>query len=100
MGYAADTGVIIYWKPDQHFINQRAHHVWFDKYNSRFSIKDKHTTGALILQQDIESLIHDSDLLNLIPCELDLISTTFSDTTTITYKLSYLPLERKFFLIY
>ena len=30
MGYAATTGVIIYWKPDQSIIIHRAHHVWFD----------------------------------------------------------------------
>ena len=32
MGYAATTGVIIYWKPDQPFVIHRAHHVWFDEY--------------------------------------------------------------------
>ena len=41
-GYAATTGVIISWKPDQTFIIHRAHHFWFDKYNSRLSIEDKH----------------------------------------------------------
>ena len=30
MEYAATTGVILYWKPDQPFIIHRAHHVWFD----------------------------------------------------------------------
>ena len=30
MGYAATTGVILYWKPDQSFIIRRDHHVWFD----------------------------------------------------------------------
>ena len=30
MGYAATTGVILYWKPEQPFIIHRAHHVWFD----------------------------------------------------------------------
>ena len=38
MGYAATIVVILYWKPDQPFIIHRAHHVWFDKYNSRLSI--------------------------------------------------------------
>ena len=38
MGYAATTVVILYWKPDQPFIIHRAHHVWFDEYNSRLSI--------------------------------------------------------------
>ena len=30
MEYAATTGVILYWKPDQQFIINRSHHVWFD----------------------------------------------------------------------
>ena len=49
MGYAATTGVIIYWKPYQPFIIHRAHHVWFDEYNSRLSVEDNHTTGSLLL---------------------------------------------------
>ena len=40
MGYAATTGVILYWKPDQPFIIHRSHHVWFDEYNSRLSIEE------------------------------------------------------------
>ena len=51
MVYAATTGVILYWKPDQTFIIHRAHHVWFDEYNSRLSIEDKHTTGSLLLRK-------------------------------------------------
>ena len=31
MGYAATTGVILYWKPDQTFLIHRAHNVWFDE---------------------------------------------------------------------
>ena len=46
MGYADTTGVIIYWKPYQPFVIHRSHHVWFDEYNSRLSIEDKHTTGS------------------------------------------------------
>ena len=49
MGYAAATGVISYWKLDQPFIIHRAHHVWFDEYNSSLSIEDKHTPGSLLL---------------------------------------------------
>ena len=87
MGYAATTGVILYWKPDQPFIIHRSHHVWFDDYNSRLSIEDNHTPGSLLLRQYPEGCIHDSDLFNLIPCELDLISTLFSDETIITYDI-------------
>ena len=74
MGYAATAGVIIYWKPDQTFVIHRDHHVWFDEYNSRLSREDKHTPGYLLLCQDPEGHIHDSELLHLIPCELDLTS--------------------------
>ena len=66
--YAATTGVILYWNTDQPFIIHRYHNVWFDEYNYCLSIEDKHTPGPLILQQGIESIIHNSDLLNLIPC--------------------------------
>ena len=38
MVYVANTGVIVYWKPEQPFIIHRAHLVWFDEYNSRLSI--------------------------------------------------------------
>ena len=87
MGYAATTGFIIYWKPDQPFIIHRALPVWFDEYNSRLYIEENHTPGSLLLWQDPEGHIHDSDLLNLIPRELDLTSTTFSDETIITYEI-------------
>ena len=85
MGYAVTIGVIIYWKPDQPFIIHRAHQVWFDEYNSHLSIEDKHTPGSLLLSKYNEGHIHDSDLLNLIPCDLDLTSTPFSDETIIAY---------------
>ena len=85
MGYAASIGVIVYWKPDQPFVIHIDNHVWYDKYYSHLSIEDKHTPGYLLLQQDNESLVHNSDLLNLIPFELDITSTPFSDKTIITY---------------
>ena len=68
MGYSATTGVILYWKPDQYFIIHGSHHVWFDEYNSCLSIEEKHTPGSLLPQKYPEVHIHDSDLLNLIPC--------------------------------
>ena len=49
MGYAATTGVIIYWITDQQFVIYRAHHVWFYEYNYRLSIEEKHTPGSLLL---------------------------------------------------
>ena len=87
MVYADTTGVIIYWKPDQPFIIHRVHHVWFHEYNSRLSIEYKHTSGSLLLRQYPEGHIHDSDLLNLIPCELYITYTPFSDETIITYDI-------------
>ena len=87
MGYEANTGVILYCKPDQPFVIHRSHHVWFYEYTYRLSIEDKYTTGSLLLLQYPESLIHHPDLFNLIPCKLDLTSTPFCHTTIITYKI-------------
>ena len=87
MGYEATTGVILYWKPDQQFIINISHHFWFDEYNYSLSIEDKHTPGSLILWKYPEIHIHDSDPLNLIPCELDLTSTPFNDEKIITYDI-------------
>ena len=77
--YAAITGVIIYWNIEQPFVIHRDHHDWFDEYNSCIFIEDKHTPGSLLIQQYLESIFHNSYLLNLIPCELDLTSTPFCD---------------------
>ena len=100
MGYTATTGVIIYWKPDQNFFIHRVHNVWFDEYNYCIPIEDKHTPGYLLLQQYIESLLHNQELLNFIPCELDLISTTFFDISIITYEIELPPAGNKLVLIY
>ena len=91
MGYAATTGVILYWKWYQPYIIHRAHHVWFDEYNYCLSTEDKHTPGFLLIRKYPEGYIRDSDLLNLIPCELDLTSTPFSDETIITYDIELPP---------
>ena len=72
-----------------------SHHVWFDEYNSRLSGEDKHTPGSLLLQQDPENHIHNSDLLNLIPCDIDLTSTPFCDTKILTYKTGLPPSRKK-----
>ena len=65
----------------------RAHHVWFDEYNSRISIEDNHTPSYLLHCQDPEGHINNSDNLNLITCELDITSTPFSDIKIITYAI-------------
>ena len=57
MGYEATTGVILYWKPDKLFVIHRSNHFWFDEYNHRLSIEDKHTPGSLLIQQDTEGRI-------------------------------------------
>ena len=85
----------MYWKKYQQFIIHRAHNVWFDEYNYHLSIEDKHTPVSLLLRQDPEGHIHDSDLLNLIPCELDLTSNPFSDSTIITYDIELPPSGKK-----
>ena len=87
MVYAATIGAILYWKLDQPIFIHRAHHVWFGEYNSCLYIEYRHTPGSLILQQDHEDRILHSDLLNLIPCELDITSTSFSDAKIITYEI-------------
>ena len=47
----------------------------------------KHTPVSLLHKQDPKIIIHNSDLVNLIPCELDLAYTTFFDATIVTYEL-------------
>ena len=73
MGYAATKGVIIYWTPDQPFIINRSHHVWFDEYNSCLSIEYKKTPGSLLLWQYPEGHINDSTKLILHPLHLVMI---------------------------
>ena len=58
-------------------------------------MEEKHTPSYLLLQKYPESHLHNSDMLNLIQCELDLASTPFFDTTTIAYKLELPPTENK-----
>ena len=94
MGWTSNTGVIFYWKPDQIFIH-RAHHVRFDEDNSSLSIEDKHLTGSLLIQQDPEIYVQNSDPLNFIPCGLDLPSTPFCDTKIITYEIDLPPYGKK-----
>ena len=87
VGYAATTGVIIYWKTDKPFVVRIVHNILFGTYNYCLSIEDKHTSGSLLLQKQPEIIHHNSNLLNLIPCELDITSTTFLDTTILTYEI-------------
>ena len=95
MGYAANTGVILYWNTYQPFVIHRYYHVLFDEHNSLISIEDKHIPYYLLLQQDPESIIHNSDLLKFILRELDLTSTQLCDTTILTYEIELPPDGRK-----
>ena len=58
VGYAATTGVILYWNIDQHFVVHISHHVWIDEYNSLISIEDNNTLGSLMLQQYPEIIVN------------------------------------------
>ena len=49
MVYTSTTGVIFYWKPYQPFVIHIYNHIWFNEYNSRLSIEDKHNPGYLLL---------------------------------------------------
>ena len=73
----------------------RSHHVWYDEYHSRLSIEDNNTPGSLPLQQDPESHAHNSDLLRLISCELDLTSTPFRNTTILIHEIELPPSGKK-----
>ena len=100
MGYAANTGVILYWNTYQPFVIHRYYHVLFDEHNSLISIEDKHIPYYLLLQQDPEVLfiIQTSSNLfyvNLILHPLNCVIQLFSHM-----KLSYLLMEEKLVLIY
>ena len=51
----------------------------------------KYTTGSLLFQQDVQTSIHNSYLVNLVPCELDLTYATFFDAKIITYDIELTP---------
>ena len=97
MGYAATKVVIFYWKPDQPFVINRSHRVYFGEYNYRLFIEDKHTPGSLLLQKYPEGHLHNSELLNLIPCEIDVTSNLFSDTKIITCEIELIHSGNKVF---
>ena len=95
IGYETNIGIILYWKPDQPFVIHISHHVWFDEYNYRLSIEDKHTLCYLLLRKYPEGHIYDSYLLNLITRKLDLISNTFSNIKITKYNIELPPSGKK-----
>ena len=99
MGYAANTRVILYSNPYHNFCINGAYHYWFDEYSYSLYTEEKHNPSSLLLQQDSKIIFHNLDILNLIPCELDIALTPFLDTKILTYEMSYLLLE-KMVLIY
>ena len=97
MGYAADIIVIIYWKKDQSFVIHRAHHAWFDECNYRLFVEENNNSSYLLLKRDPESLIHNSDILSLIPCDLGITFTPICDTTIHIYEIDLPPYREKWF---
>ena len=100
MGYAATTGVVLYWKPNQPFIIHRAHYVWFDEYNSRLSVTTNtlqvpYSFGKILrfvfIIQTSSTWYHMNLILNIRNLVMKQLSRMI---------LSYLPLERKLVLIY
>ena len=94
MGYAATTGFILYWNPDQLFVIHRYQNVWFDEYNSRLSIEDRcipfiysfvNITKVLFIIKSSSNLFHVYLILNPIHFAIQQLS---------HMKLSYLPLEK------
>ena len=85
MVYIGTAVVILYCKPYQTYYFCRSHHAWFCWYSYRIYIEDNRTPVSLILQKDPERFIHNLNILELILCEIDLISTPFRDATIITY---------------
>ena len=63
-------------------------------------MEHKHNPGYLVFQLDTEIILHSSDLINLIPCELGLTSNTFCDKKILTYDIELPPTEENWFLIY
>ena len=89
MEYLSTTVFIIYCKPEQTYFIHRDHHDWFDEYNYRIYTEDKDTPVSLLLQQYPEILISNSDIINLVPCELVLTYNTFRDIEIITYEIVF-----------
>ena len=84
---------LIKYRPN--FYIYRDNHDLFDKYNYQISTEEKHTPISLLFHQNLESLLSNSDLLNLMPCEFDLTSTTFRDTKILTYEIELPPDRNK-----
>ena len=68
MGCADNKVFIIYWRIDQPYYIQRAHHYFCDECNDHISTEENNNTISLLLQKDTEIIIHNLDLINLVPC--------------------------------
>ena len=100
MDYAGTTWFVLYWKPDQPFIINKAHHVFFmniilaSPYKTstlQFPYSFGNILKVIIMIQTSSTWFHE----NLILHPLHLMIKQLSHTT-----LSYLPLERKLVLIH
>ena len=95
MVYSSTKVVILYLNLDYTVYIHRAHHAWFYEYYYSLCTEDNHTPSYLPLQKYPESIFHIYYLRNYIPCELDLESTPFCDTTILTYEIELLPSGKK-----
>ena len=95
MGYDDTTGVILYFNPDQPFLSTDTIMIGLMKIILVYPYKTKRTIGYLLLQQNPEIILHGFYLLDLISFELYITSTTFCDTTILTYEIELTPAVKK-----
>ena len=65
------------------------------QYYKEASFVQYDTPGSLVLQQYPKNHVHNSDLLNLIPFELDITYNPFSNTKILTYEIELPPDGKK-----
>ena len=91
------TGVIFYWILNRLCYIHRAHHAWFDEYNSHVSYEENHTPGSLHLQHNSGIIFqHHYIQIDLITYELKLSDTPFTKSTIVNYELEIPPQGKKF----
>ena len=91
MGYASNKVFLIYKKTDHTCNGHRFHYAWFYEYIYFISTEDNNTLIYLLIQQYPESIINNLDMINLVPCELDLTPIPFWDSSMITYVIELPP---------
>ena len=91
MGYASNKVFLIYKKTDHTCNGHRFHYAWFYEYIYFIYTEDNNTLIYLLIQQYPESIINNLDMINLVPCELDLTPIPFWDSSMITYVIELPP---------